>query len=372
MLKAAKIALGSSIAIYAAHILHLDYEISAGTIALLIIVTTKWETLKLSLFRMITLLITIVLAWTVFFYVDNEWVAYGIFVFLLVIICEILGWGATLSVNAVNGAHFLTRLEFGRAFIINESLLVLIGITVAIVHDSKKEKLFSKVSDAVLARAFKEIGLKSTVLKKRSDSADVLAESYIHGYTLVADAKSFRMSRTAKNQKDFKVTALSGWRRDAEYAVLCAPYFQYPSKISQVYAQAIEQNVCLFSWEHLVFLIANNITETMDLNFSEVWNFSKLYSHQVLCADMKKCFIREFDKAMLHLTEKEERQFASLLEEQAAAMVRRGKLEKCYWEEEKKKIEQYTREQAISELIESKKIHKKIKQIDTYIRSLQK
>ena len=133
MLKAAKIALGSSITIYAAHILHLDYEISAGTIALLIIVTTKWETLKLSLFRMITLLITIVLAWTVFFYVDNEWVAYGIFVFLLVIICEILGWGATLSVNAVNGAHFLTRLEFGRAFIINESLLVLIGITVAIV-----------------------------------------------------------------------------------------------------------------------------------------------------------------------------------------------------------------------------------------------
>lgn len=129
MLKAAKIALGSSIAIYAAHILHLDYEISAGTIALLTIVTTKWETLKLSLFRMIT----IVLAWTVFFYVDNEWVAYGIFVFLLVIICEILGWGATLSVNAVNGAHFLTRLEFGRAFIINESLLVLIGITVAIV-----------------------------------------------------------------------------------------------------------------------------------------------------------------------------------------------------------------------------------------------
>lgn len=133
VLKAAKIALGSSVAIYIAHILHLDYEISAGTIALLTLVTTKWETLKLSLFRMITLLITIVLAWVVFFHVGNEWVAYGIFVFLLVIICEMFGWGATLSVNAVIGAHFLTRLEFSRDFIINESLLVLIGITIAMV-----------------------------------------------------------------------------------------------------------------------------------------------------------------------------------------------------------------------------------------------
>lgn len=119
-------------------------------------------------------------------------------------------------------------------------------------HDSTEEKLFSKASDAVLSRAFREIGLKSTVLKERGDSADVLAESPIHGYTLVADAKAFRMSRTAKNQKDFKVVALSGWRKDSEYAVLCSPYFQYPSRSSQIYAQAIEHNVCLFSWEHLI------------------------------------------------------------------------------------------------------------------------
>lgn len=122
-----------------------------------------------------------------------------------------------------------------------------------LVHDSTEEKLFSKASDAVLSRAFREIGLKSTVLKERGDSADALAESQIHGYTLVADAKAFRMSRTAKNQKDFKVVALSGWRKDSEYAVLCAPYFQYPSKSSQIYAQAIDSNVCLLSWEHLIF-----------------------------------------------------------------------------------------------------------------------
>ena len=33
-------------------------------------------------------------------------------------------------------------------------------------------------------------------------------------YSLVADAKAFRLSRTAKNQKDFKVQAMDGlaWR----------------------------------------------------------------------------------------------------------------------------------------------------------------
>lgn len=253
-----------------------------------------------------------------------------------------------------------------------ETLKQIGTIPESIAHDSTKEKLFSKASDAVLARAFKEIGLKSIVLRERGDSADVLAESRIHGYTLVADAKSFRMSRTAINQKDFKVAALSGWRRDAEYAVLCAPYFQYPSKNSQVYEQAIRHNVCLLGWEHLLFLIEHNIRETIDLNFSEIWNFSELYSHRIVCADMKKCFINQLNTALLHLTEKEACQFASLLKEQAASMIQRGKVEKSFWEEEKKKIEQYTREKAISELIATKKIHKKIKQIDVYIRSLQK
>ncbi len=147
-------------------------------------------------------------------------------------------------------------------------------------HDSTAEKLFSKASDAVLARAFRELGLRATVLKERGDSADVQAESIIHGYTLVADAKAFRMSRTAKNQKDFKVVALSGWRKDADYAVLCCPYFQYPTKTSQIYAQALTHNVCLFSWEHLIFLIENGIKESEMLSLASLWGFCNSYSHQ--------------------------------------------------------------------------------------------
>lgn len=240
-----------------------------------------------------------------------------------------------------------------------------------IAHDSTEEKLFSKASDAVLSRAFREIGLKSTVLKERGDSADVLAESPIHGYTLVADAKAFRLSRTAKNQKDFKVTALSGWRKDSDYAVLCSPYFQYPSKNSQIYAQAINHNVCLFSWEHLIFLIEHNVKETAEMSFLSLWGFCDSYSHQVLCSDMKKCFMEKFNDTLLQLTGLSKDIFSSQLRTQIGTIVERGNQEKLFWQTEIKKIEQYSREEAITELLKAKKIYEKISQIDTYIRGLQ-
>lgn len=239
-----------------------------------------------------------------------------------------------------------------------------------IAHDSTEEKLFSKASDAILSRAFREIGLKSTVLKERGDSADVLAESPIHEYTLVADAKAFRMSRTAKNQKDFKVVALSGWRKDADYAVLCSPYFQYPSKSSQIYEQAISHNVCLFSWEHLIFLIENEIKETEDLSLAPLWGFCDSYSHEILCSDMKKCFMGKFNVALLCLTGLSDKAFSAQLESQISTIVERGTQEKVFWQSEIESISQYSRQEAIDELIKTKKIHEKIAQIDIYIRGL--
>ena len=176
-------------------------------------------------------------------------------------------------------------------------ILVQIGtIPESIEHDSSEEKLFSKISDMILARAFREIGLKATVLEARGDSADIQAESIIHGYTLVADAKAFRMSRTAKNQKDFKVTALSSWRKDADFAVLCSPYFQYPTTKSQIYAQALNNNVCLLSWEHLIFLIENKIVETNKINFSKIWNSSAEYAKVCVVAENKNCFINKISE----------------------------------------------------------------------------
>jgi hypothetical protein len=83
------------------------------------------------------------------------------------------------------------------------------------------------------------------VNKERSNCADVVGKSVIHGYSFVGDAKAFRLSRTAKNQKDFKVKSMSDWRGDHDYSILVCPYFQYPKNNSQIYGQALDGNICL-------------------------------------------------------------------------------------------------------------------------------
>lgn len=121
-------------------------------------------------------------------------------------------------------------------------------------HDSSEEKLYSKYTDCLLSLAFSSLGLKSIVLKERADAADV--EVFAKDFSFVADAKAFRLSRTAKNQKDFKVQAMHGWKRGKPYAMIVCPIFQLPTSSSQIYQQATTQNVCIFTYSHLALLLS--------------------------------------------------------------------------------------------------------------------
>ena len=160
-----------------------------------------------------------------------------------------------------------------------------------IAHDSTEEKLYTKVSDIILAKCFIELGLKAQVIKERANCADVIVQSVYHNYSLVADAKSFRLSRTAKNQKDFKVESMVHWRCDNDYSVLCCPYFQYPKNSSQIYGSAINGNVSLFSWEYFSILLQENIAETPEINLADLWNFSKTLSASTTVEQMNIRFL---------------------------------------------------------------------------------
>ena len=120
-------------------------------------------------------------------------------------------------------------------------------------HDTSEEKLYSKYTDSLLSFAYKEIGLKSLVLTERADVADV--EVYANKYSFVADAKAFRLSRTAKNQKDFKVQAMDNWKHGKPYAMVVCPIYQLPSRTSQIYQQAITRSVCVFTYSHLALFV---------------------------------------------------------------------------------------------------------------------
>jgi type II restriction enzyme len=126
-------------------------------------------------------------------------------------------------------------------------------------HDTSEEKLYSKYTDYLLSLAYTALGLKSLVLKERADAADV--EAFAKDYSFVADAKAFRLSRTAKNQKDFKVQAMHGWKRGKPYAMVVCPIYQLPTSSSQIYQQATTQNVCVFTYSHLALLLSYSEVE---------------------------------------------------------------------------------------------------------------
>lgn len=134
-------------------------------------------------------------------------------------------------------------------------------------HDSSEEKLYSKYTDALVAVAFRHIGLDSTVLSERADAADV--ECVAPGYSFVADAKAFRMSRTAKNQKDFKVEAMHGWKRGKPYAAVVCPSHHVPNTKSQIYQQAAASNVAILTYAHLAvmcrYATASGTVKAIDL-----------------------------------------------------------------------------------------------------------
>lgn len=120
-------------------------------------------------------------------------------------------------------------------------------------HDSSEEKLYSKYTDVVIQQAFVAIGCTGLVLRERADVADV--ECVCESFSFVADAKAFRLSRTAKNQKDFKIQAMDNWKRGKPYALVVCPVYQLPARTSQIYQQAAARSVCICTYTHLAVLV---------------------------------------------------------------------------------------------------------------------
>jgi hypothetical protein len=120
-------------------------------------------------------------------------------------------------------------------------------------HDSSEEKLYSKYTDAIVSESLNMIGIRSSLISARADVADVQGSG--PNYSLVADAKAFRLSRTAKNQKDSKVQDMDRWRGGLDFALLVCPIYQLPTRTSAIYLQAGSRNVCILSYSHLATIL---------------------------------------------------------------------------------------------------------------------
>ena len=237
---------------------------------------------------------------------------------------------------------------------------------------SSAEKLFSKASDCILACCFSKLGIPDVAVNELGNSADIIAQS-MHGYTLVADAKTFRLSRTAKNQKDFKIDTLSNWRgAEHDFALLVAPYFQYPNTVSQIYSSALDKQVCLLSWEHILFLLENRISETDVLSLEAIWNAPVRLARdtRIAYADRMNCQLPYINQILCDRISMSIEKFNEQLNVCKGNIRERGNLELQYLHSEKEAITSLTRDEAISELLKSKKVLERISTIEKFVSSL--
>ena len=199
LILALKIAIGTSAAMFIAQALHLQNAGSAGTIALLTIMTTKWETVRLTVARIVTFAIAVLLVILIFANIHIAWLDFGIYIFFIVLVCEFLGWKSTISVNSVIGTHFLVAQDFSPEFIFNEFLLVLIGTIAAFIvnsfshNKSRQKKLVANITyvESQLQMILKELAYYLQRREMKADVWDDIRNLEAHLKNLIVDAYEY-------------------------------------------------------------------------------------------------------------------------------------------------------------------------------------
>lgn len=199
LILALKIAVGTSAAMFIAQALHLQNAGSAGTIALLTIMTTKWETVRLTIARIVTFAISVLLVMLIFANFHVNWIGFGVYIFFVVLICEFLGWKSTISVNSVIGTHFIVAQDFSPEFVANEFLLVLIGTVLAFAvnmfshNKSRQKKLVANITyvESQLQMILKELASYLLHQEMKADVWDDIRNLEARLKNLIVDAYEY-------------------------------------------------------------------------------------------------------------------------------------------------------------------------------------
>lgn len=227
-------------------------------------------------------------------------------------------------------------------------------------HDSTEEKQYSKYSDSLLSHSFRAMGLNSLVITARADVADV--EAVCQDYSFVADAKTFRLSRTAKNQKDFKVQAMHRWKHGKPYAMVVCPIYQLPKSSSQIYEQASRLDVCVFTYSHLSLLVRYSKEVSQTKSQSLLFDIFR-----TITAMNPSKSANDYWLAINKLMLASDPNIKDLWQDEKLAVAEVIKIGKeddlSFLASEREKIMKMTHQQAINELIKISNIDNKIRTI---------
>lgn len=128
-----KTGIGSAIAILIAESLGLLYSPSAGIITLLSIQNTKKETILVAIKRLISFFMAVIISFIMFNSLGYNSLVFGGFVLVFVGLSNLLDLKEGISMNAVLMTHFLIEKRIDWPLLLNEILILTIGMGIGIV-----------------------------------------------------------------------------------------------------------------------------------------------------------------------------------------------------------------------------------------------
>lgn len=131
-LRTIKTVIASVLAILIATQLHLLYATAAGIIAILSVGNTKKTSLKSGLGRVLSLGLAIVLSFICFMILGFHPWAFGAFLLVFIPLSVRFNLADAIVVNSVLITHFLVEKSFSWQMILNETLLMTIGVGLAL------------------------------------------------------------------------------------------------------------------------------------------------------------------------------------------------------------------------------------------------
>lgn len=131
-LRTIKTVIASVLAILIATQLHLLYATAAGIIAILSVGNTKKTSLKSGLGRVLSLGLAIILSFICFTTLGFHTLAFGVFLLVFIPLSVRFNLADAIVVNSVLITHFLVEKSFSWQMILNETLLMTIGVGLAL------------------------------------------------------------------------------------------------------------------------------------------------------------------------------------------------------------------------------------------------
>lgn len=131
-LRTIKTVIASVLAILIATQLHLLYATAAGIIAILSVGNTKKTSLKSGLGRVLSLGLAIILSFICFTTLGFHPWAFGVFLLVFIPLSVRCNLADAIVVNSVLITHFLVEKSFSWQMILNETLLMMIGVGLAL------------------------------------------------------------------------------------------------------------------------------------------------------------------------------------------------------------------------------------------------